>query len=310
MTLELDPCEICKMPARAEGAIGDYVDFDCPRCGPYRLTGSAMPVIRRLADDARAKLSGWVRDQDSAGSRAIITAEAVQMISSLPAPGIQQRAERLLLTAAKRTPRYGEWINIGEPIYTACAYAHDFNETYFIAKVLADRGWIRLLSGSGDAEVTGDGFLAAEELRTKGTDSSQGFVAMWFSPDLQRAYDLGLAQAIANSGYRPLRVDGVEHAGRIDDEIIAQIRRSRFVVADYTGHRGGVYFEAGFAMGLGLPVFFTCRKADLAGLHFDVRQYNTIDWATPEELCQRLTKRISAVIGDGPLRENRSSLHV
>ena len=33
---------------------------------------------------------------------------------------------------------------------------------------------------------------------------------------------------------------------------MAEIRRSRFVVADYTGQVNGVYFEAGFALGLGL----------------------------------------------------------
>ena len=45
---------------------------------------------------------------------------------------------------------------------------------------------------------------------------------------------------------------------KIDDEIIGEIRRSRFLVADFThgdkGARGSVYYEAGFAYGLGLPV--------------------------------------------------------
>ena len=35
------------------------------------------------------------------------------------------------------------------------------------------------------------------------------------------------------------------------DRIIAQIRASKFVVADFTRNRGGVYYEAGFALGLG-----------------------------------------------------------
>jgi nucleoside 2-deoxyribosyltransferase len=83
---------------------------------------------------------------------------------------------------------------------------------------------------------------------------------------------------------------------------LSEIRRSRFVVADFTGHRGGVYFEAGFAMGLGLPVFWTCRKDGLAGLHFDVRQYNCIDWDDPADLATRLRFRIEAVIGKGPKR--------
>jgi hypothetical protein len=62
-----------------------------------------------------------------------------------------------------------------------------------------------------------------------------------------------------------------EHINKIGDEIISQIRRSKFLIADFTGHRGGVYFEAGLAMGLGLPVFWTCRRDDLDKLHFDIR---------------------------------------
>ncbi len=37
----------------------------------------------------------------------------------------------------------------------------------------------------------------------------------------------------------------------------------RFMIADFTGHRGGVYFEAGFAHGLGIPVIWTCREDQL-----------------------------------------------
>jgi len=92
----------------------------------------------------------------------------------------------------------------------------------------------------------------------------------------------------------------VEHINRIDDEIIAHIKAASFVVADFTGHRGGVYFEAGFALGLDLPVIWCCRKDHLAELHFDIRQYNCIDWETPDELSMRLQNRIEATIGKGP----------
>ena len=71
-----------------------------------------------------------------------------------------------------------------------------------------------------------------------------------------------------------------------------------------TGARGGVYYEAGFAHGFGIEVIFTCREDALKHVHFDTRQYNHIVWETPKELRQRLAARISAVIGDGPRKEN------
>ena len=48
---------------------------------------------------------------------------------------------------------------------------------------------------------------------------------------------------------KAVRIDRLEHNRKIDDEIIAEIRRSRYLVADFTGNRAGVYFEAGFALG-------------------------------------------------------------
>jgi nucleoside 2-deoxyribosyltransferase len=112
----------------------------------------------------------------------------------------------------------------------------------------------------------------------------------------------GLQKAIVDAGYLPMRIDSKEHVNKICDEIIAEIRRSKLLVADFTGQRGGVYFEAGFAMGLALPVIWTCRKDDMPNIHFDTRQYNCIDWETPDELANRLLKRIEAVIGRGPLK--------
>jgi nucleoside 2-deoxyribosyltransferase len=131
-------------------------------------------------------------------------------------------------------------------------------------------------------------------------------IAMWFNPLMDAARAEGLEPAIRQAGYSPVIVSGVEHINKIDDEIISLIRKSKFLVADFTGHRGGVYFEAGFAMGLALPVFWTCRQDDLSNLHFDIRQYNCIDWTTPADLAVRLKRRIEAIIGPGPIRQTQA----
>ena len=69
-----------------------------------------------------------------------------------------------------------------------------------------------------------------------------------------------------------------------------------FLVADFThgegGARGGVYFEAGFAYGLGIPVIYTCRADMVDKLHFDTRQYAHILWERSEDLRDALRNRI------------------
>jgi hypothetical protein len=88
------------------------------------------------------------------------------------------------------------------------------------------------------------------------------------------------------------------HLNKVDDEIIAEIRRSRFLVADFTCEegkvRGGVYFEAGFASGLNIPIIWTCKTTSMKDLHFDTRQYPHIEWKDSTELYSRLKARIGA----------------
>ena len=79
--------------------------------------------------------------------------------------------------------------------------------------------------------------------------------------------------------------------------MLAEIRRSAFAVVDLTGHRPNVYFEAGFALGLDKKVIFTCAKSDVDDGHFDLRQYNTLDWESEDDLAVRLENRVRAVIG-------------
>ena len=184
------------------------------------------------------------------------------------------------------------------------------DEIKFFVSSLKTKGWIEEPT-DGEYKLTVEGYTHLEELKHPAPVSSQGFVAIWFDDSMTKAWRAGIKPAIEDAGYKALRIDQKEHANKIDDEIIAEIRRSRFIVADFThgddGPRGGVYYEAGFAHGLGIPVIFTCRRDALEKVHFDTRQYNHIVWETPEELRRRLATRIAAVVGDGPLRVNRAT---
>jgi nucleoside 2-deoxyribosyltransferase len=141
--------------------------------------------------------------------------------------------------------------------------------------------------------------------------SNEAFVAMWF-PDrenepeeyklMERVYEK-IEEALLDRGFenRPFRVDKQQHNEAIPDRIIANIRRSSIVVADVThsletGMRGGVYYEAGFAMGLGRPVIWTARKE--TGLSFNTQGLNHIMWSPNdlEQLTSQLVARIEATV--------------
>ena len=191
----------------------------------------------------------------------------------------------------------------------------DQSELLFLLGYLFERNWLYgsnlSTKDSRAVRVTVDGYIHLSEVEQHLVASDQAFVAMWFDDSMQEAYSQGIEPAITDAGYKALIINRKEHVNKIDDEIISEIRRSRFVVADFTcgkdGARGGVYYEAGFAYGLDRPVFFSCREDALDRLHFDTRQYNHVVWKTPSDLRRQLSSRITAVIGDGPLRGVRAS---
>ena len=183
-------------------------------------------------------------------------------------------------------------------------------EVRFLLSYLFEKQWVMespYLLGTIYFTVTVDGYgrIAEQEVNPS---SDQVFVAMWFDDSMEEAYERGIYPAIKRTGYNPFRIDKKPDVDKIDDEIIGEIRRSRFLVADFTygekGIRGGVYYEAGFALGLDLEVIRSCRADQIADLHFDVNHHYHIAWNTPEELREGLERRILALVGEGPNREN------
>jgi nucleoside 2-deoxyribosyltransferase len=151
--------------------------------------------------------------------------------------------------------------------------------------------------------ITASGWKELGHIAQLGSESSNAFIAMSFHPD-RDPFEKAISAAVRAAGYLPVRVDQIEHVNHIDDEIIARIRSSKFLISDFTLQRNGVYFEAGFMLGLGRPVIWLCEKEDLKNVHFDTRQYNTIDYKDTDDLRTRLQFRIEALLGKGPHKEN------
>jgi hypothetical protein len=300
-----DLCEICGLPNQQSVNAGERgVRVTCARCGTFDWEPRA-PRLTPITREQQVKLSALVREQNAVGLVPILNAELIKKVNSRARPRLRDRALRALAAIVQV---------IGHGIYTtfsisdelrihAISYSADDEELSVLLEILEGDG---LLKTEGliptTVRITPDGLIKAEELSQTGTERLQGFVAMSFESSMNDAYTLGFDPAIRSAGYQPFRIDGKEHANGISDEILTEIRRSRFLIADYTLQNNGVYFEAGVAIGLGIQVIPTCRADELNKLHFDIRHINTLKWETPAQLARDLAKRISGVIGDGPLR--------
>ena len=331
MDLLAQPCPIWSTPS----AIGDVqggrlglTSVDSPRAGgKYAVEDTARGKLSALNWHDKVMLTSWLEEQRRIGtSIPVITNDLIVEAQQRKGLRIAERVDGILRYLESKSPLLGIGVQIclfrshsdteltknHSIFYELLRYSEsvDFHELTSLLNYLKERGYIEH-SGlknnpRGECSLTVEGYIRLEETKNPNQDSTKVFAAMWFDPSMDEVWKKGFKPAITEAGYEPVRVDKQEHVNKIDDKIIAEIRRARFVVADFIheegGARGGVYYEAGFAHGLGLGVIFTCHKDKFDDLHFDTRQYNHISWSEPENLEIALKNRISAVYGDGPLK--------
>ena len=289
-----------------------------PRAGgKYEITHEALANISECTDVQKARLTTMLIDQRQDMEWPVVTTELVKDAEKRTSLSAKEREDSLLRYMTNATA-VSEMIYINDPTQadgrkldknhiTGCyamawSESSTFDEVQYSLADLVKRGLVGK-SGPIHYQVTVDGreFINDQE-RDQGAkaDSSQVFVAMWMDPCMDEVYQDGISPAIEKAGYSPFRVDIKYHLNKIEDEAIAAIRRSRFLVVDFThdgkGARGSVYFEAGFADALGKPIIYTCRHDQGKDVHFDVAHQLRIEWATIEDLQTKLLKAIKDVI--------------
>lgn len=325
-------CPVCRGRAlSAQRADTRVYSFDCMRCGKFRADHYFVIQMRNTPFDLQqvANASGYIFENQGQ----FLTADSIPQLLSIPTPNVAAKAEKMLAfigdkarPGRKITP--GVWQTDGQiemlskltndpfPLdpaseeacaeefpYLAASWSVDQTEAqYLIYEHLIPLGllerqdqqvrWVKVSPKGWEA-------IQARPLSL----GTVGFVAMWFDKSLTSVWSGPIRSGVQNAGYQAFRVDDKEHNDDVTDEIIAGIRSAKFVLADFTDHRGGVYYEAGFAFGLGKPVIRTVRRDHADALHFDTRQLNHILWDenAPEAFAKAITNRIIATIGKGPL---------
>lgn len=302
-------CPICKSHAAYDLKSGGGQDTVCPRCGGFSITGSASAIWGANNPCARqvTNASGWIREHQ----RVLINGDDIKALLSVPSPSVTERATKILIAIE------GLSLDIAHRFSTNLSDANNWRgisysdnphelDYLFSTYLINEMGYLSCSVsnsnfGFNDIQITPKGYKFLDSLKHTNADSQIGFCAMWFDKSVLPIWTNAIEPAIKNAGYDAKRIDTDHHNNRIDDEIIVMIRRSKFAVADFTGQRGGVYFEAGFALGLGLQVIWTCEQSELKDVHFDNRQYNFVIWEEDKlnEFKVALQNRIEATIGRG-----------
>lgn len=318
-------CPICKSQTSQKSFNTDEKRIDCLKCGVFTISYPASVNWRSSNPEDRqiTNASSWIREHQGI----VVDTDQIEFLLQIKTPTVADRATKILVHLEKNLFNISSQEDIhvhdasdysnndikrnkilNQLKWLGISYSVNLDELkYLLHEFLDKESGFLAVSFQGNfwrVLITPKGHAFLENLRKANYFSDIGFCAMWFDKRLLPLWNDGIYKAIDGAGYKPERIDTHQHNNRIDDEIIAMIRRSKFVVADFVGNRAGVYFEAGYALGAGLPVIWTCNKDKLHRIHFDNRQYNFVTWefGKLDEFKAALQNRIEATIGQGPLQ--------
>jgi hypothetical protein len=126
------------------------------------------------------------------------------------------------------------------------------------------------------------------------------FILMWMDSSHAELQDVAetLRSTFEAFGIIAKRADDFEHQDVITELILGQIASAEFLIADLTGERPNVYYEVGFAHGIGKrPILY--RRAGTR-LHFDLSVHNVPEYKNLTELKQLLMGRLTSMTGRTP----------
>lgn len=332
----MSKCPVCSFPTKYLTQDDRMIyNVHCYRCGRYRITDEAAYFVSKNYDNIKhaSNLSSWLRENQGI----LLYERDVRKLKELYTPSVEEKAEKLILHFVKHYPKPGEVIpdilsqidpilsqkdsaNVVESTkiaesrieFVLSSFAVSWCvDTREFGYLLLDYLWEykKVLAGRLPNKITPVGWNYIHSLQERNLESNIAFIAMKFDDELKEFSEKYVEQGIYEAGYQPLRIDKHQHNNLIDDEIISNIKRSRFIIADFTFNNNGVYYEAGFARGLNIPVISICEKRQFEDekqkVHFDTNHYSFILYEKDkgEELKKNITLRIEATIGKGSFRK-------
>jgi len=246
------------------------IQVECDACGYYEFDLRDDHWLQLLDPTDLGRLAGVVRRNSSSSDYLRISSENVRaLVSQAPDPiDVGENARSLLRSLARRSRFAGYYGHFVPERDKAEGYAASLEQIAFLFDYLLSQKWITAITESSSGGVRHYSlahFICTEPstpikfqllpsgweeaTRAPRSDSAKAFVAMWFDPRVQAAYEQGIYAAIrTDCRFQPTRLDFEHYNGDVMDKVLAEIRESRFLVADLTAHRNGVYFEAGFAL--------------------------------------------------------------
>jgi hypothetical protein len=140
------------------------------------------------------------------------------------------------------------------------------------------------------------------------------FVIMPFSSGFNDVYDViqtSSSAAVSDETIKCKRLDEVNSAGRISDDLLKELHDCNICIADVSGNNPNVMWEVGFAMALNKPVILITQ--DIEKIPFDIKDLRCIHYDRQSlalTLKSKLIKAISETLGKFEIKRNSITINL
>lgn len=126
----------------------------------------------------------------------------------------------------------------------------------------------------------------------------RAFVVMQFSDEFDKLYAEVIRPVCAEFGFEAIRADDQYTSGLIINDIVRAIHEASVVVADITPDNPNVYYEVGFAHGVGKSTILLCDR-ERERLPFDLSGFRTLFYHNviggKQDVAHRLRRHLESM---------------
>ncbi|OAB42162.1 hypothetical protein [Paenibacillus glacialis] len=291
-------CLFCDeiVPIQPEGDYDRYIGCSCSPCGFYSLLRDSYEPINSFPHQKKRNMlhlvSAYIREITDCDEKVTLSADDLESIVNSPniPITIEDKGIRLLQYLYRHAEAPGKPVVI-QPLSRNYNLTYSLNLqelVYIIDKLinekvliregmnfkLTEKGWREVAASAGSKKLKPCVVLISDE------------------EDLRKVWLDKLLTKIEQCGYQPrlLTHTNTHNREKYSLELIAD---SKMIIADLTGQSPEVYFTAGYALGLNIPVIWTVNSRDADKLFVQIKDIRPIVWETAEDLAVILQQRLS-----------------
>jgi hypothetical protein len=279
-----------------EGDYDRYLGCSCSPGGFYSLLRDSYEPIHSFPHQKKRNMlhlvSAYIRELTDCDEKIILSVDDLESITNSPniPITIEDKGNRLLQYLYRHSDGPGESVVI-QPLARSYNLTYSLNLqelVYIIDKLsnekfliregmnfkLTEKGWREAAASAGRKKLKPCVVLISEE------------------EDLRTVWQDRLLPKIEQCGYQPRLLTHTKAHNR-EKYSLELISDSKLIIADLTGQSPEVYFTAGYALGLNIPVIWTVNSRDADKLFIQIKDIRPVVWETAEDLAVILQQRLT-----------------